>query len=198
MTLFPLRNCKPPQYHYTQRLTHKNKFSGFPHFCPMSVASVPFHSVLPNMVFALSLLLGFNFLSQAPKLIIISFPSLCGIHFGFPQVFAPWTFCVLSCLFCLFYSSSKHNGAFSTRLISQQCLWLKQPWPILKRKLERLVRLRKTLSWEHRMTFLILRVYFQSHPYSPIRLCLFSLYICKSSLFISTSPKWNSLYTADF
>lgn len=46
---------------------------------------------------------------------------------------------------------------------------------------------RKTLSWEHILTFLILQAYFHSHYSFPARLCLFSLYICKSNLFISTS-----------
>lgn len=103
--------------------------------CWYSYCSIPFGIIQYD--FALSLFLGFNFLPQTPELVSISFPSTCGIHFRLPQVSVPHElyFCVVSCLFCLFYYISKHSGSFSTRQIFQQCLWLEQPWPVLKRKL---------------------------------------------------------------
>lgn len=50
MTLFSPRNCKSLQCCRTQRLAHKNKFSGRPHFCPRSAASIPFHSVSSSVI----------------------------------------------------------------------------------------------------------------------------------------------------
>ena len=159
--------------------------------CWYSCYPIPFGIIQYD--FALSLFLGFNFLPQTPELTSISFLSTCGIHFRLPQVSVPHKlyFCVVSCLFFSITFLSTVDPSQPGRFFSNVSGWnslgqsLRGSW------------FRKTLSWEHIMTFLILRAYFQRHYYFLIKLCLFNLYIYKSNLFISTRPEWNSIYAAD-
>lgn len=85
--------------------------------------------------YALSLLLGYNLLSQTTLVHQYFCPLHMWIHIAFLQVFIPWMICMVSCLFYLPCSSSKPFGPCSTGLSIQQCLCLEQTWPSLKMKL---------------------------------------------------------------